>query len=147
MANIIAIGGGGGNKYQSGTLTTIDNSNKINVNMTKSTPADIEQESRDNPNVLFFTEGSPAGGTTINTIAVILDHTLWDSSNNTIDATVSGITASSNILVSPAPLSIDDYTTCKVFALSQAPNTLTFKCTTIPSVDISVNIAYWENVV
>lgn len=146
MPNIIAIGGGG-NKYQSGTLTTIDNSNKINVNMTKSTPANIEQESRANPNVLFFTEGNPAGGTTINTIAVTLDHTLWDSSNNTIAVTVSGITASSNILVSPAPLSIDDYTTCKVFALSQAPNTLTFKCTTIPSVDISVNIAYWENAV
>ena len=100
-----------------------------------------------NPNVLFFTEGSPSGGTTIHSIAVILDHTLWESSNNTIAVTVSGITATSNILVSPAPLSIDDYTACKVFALSQASNTLTFKCTTIPSVDISVNIAYWENAV
>jgi hypothetical protein len=142
MPNIIAIGGGG-NKYQSGTLTTIDNSNKINVNMTKSTPANIEQESRDNPNVLFFTEGSPGGGTTINSSSITLDHTLWDSSN-TIDVTVSGISANSNILVAPAPLSIDDYTSCRVYALSQATNTIIFKCATIPSVDISVNIAFWE---
>ena len=61
MPNIIAIGGGGGKEYQSGTLTTIDNENKINVNMTKSTPADIAQQSADNPNVLFFTEGEPGG--------------------------------------------------------------------------------------
>lgn len=53
-----------GKTYYSGNLTTIDNSNKINVNMTKSTDADIEQDSMDNPNVLFFTEGDPTGGET-----------------------------------------------------------------------------------
>ena len=53
--------GGESHEYFSGTLTTIDNQNKINVNMTKSTPSAIAQESEENPNVLFFTEGEPGG--------------------------------------------------------------------------------------
>lgn len=147
MANIIAIGGGGakGETYYSGTLTTIDDSNKINVNMTKSTPADIEQESAENPNVLFFTEGNPGGGTTINSTTITLDYTDWDSTDNTIDVTVSGITSTSKIIVSPDPLNISDYLECNIYALSQGTNILIFKCTVIPEVDIAVNIAYWED--
>ena len=141
MANIIAIGGGGA-KYQSGTLTTIDNSNKINVNMTKSTPADIEQESRANPNVLFFTEGNP-GGSGLYTSMVILTSLGWNS-NNEQTVSVSGITADSGILVSPAPTQIEVYVGSGIYALSQANNSITFRCNDIPDIDVVVNIAYWE---
>lgn len=142
MPNVIAIGGGG-NKYQSGTLTTIDNSNKINVNMTKSTPANIEQESRDNPNVLFFTEGSPAGGSGLYTSTVILTSSAWDS-NNEQTVSVSDITADSGVLVSPVPAYIEYYADYRVYAISQAANSITFKCGEIPESDIQVNIAFWE---
>lgn len=145
MANIIAIGGGGakGETYYSGTLTTIDAQNKINVNMTKSTPADIEQESAENPNVLFFTEGSPGSGSSINMTTITLSTNAWDNSNEQ-EATVSGITTTSGILVSPVPTYIEQYSDCRVYAISQAANVLTFKCGEVPDVDISVNIAFWE---
>lgn len=134
-----------GKTYYSGKLTTIDDQNKINVNMTKSTPQDIEQESADNPNVLFFTEGQPSGGTTINSTTITLDYTDWDSTDNTIDVTVSGITSISKIIVSPDPLNISDYLECNIYALSQDTNIIIFRCTVIPEVDITVNIAYWED--
>lgn len=143
MPNVIATGGGG-SKYQSGTLTTIDNSNKINVNMTKSTPADIEQESIANPNVLFFTEGNPGGGGSgLYTSTVILTSLGWNS-NNEQTVSVSGITADSGILVSPAPTQLEVYVGSGIYALSQANNSLTFRCNDIPDIDVVVNIAYWE---
>lgn len=144
MANIIAIGGGGakGETYYSGTLTTIDDSNKINVNLTKSTPADIEQESAENPNVLFFTEGSPSTGSGISMAIVTLSANSWDNSNEQT-VTVSGVTSTSGILVSPIPAYIDQYSDCGVYAISQATNALTFECDEVPDVDISVNIAFW----
>ena len=133
-----------GKTYYSGQLTTIDTQNKINVNMTKSTPADIEQESRDNPNVLFFTEGHPGGGGSgLHTSTVILTSLGWDSNNEQM-VSVSGITADSGILVSPAPTQIEVYVDSGIYALSQANNSLTFRCNDIPDIDVVVNIAYWE---
>ena len=145
MPNIIAIGGGGGKgeEYFSGTLTTIDNQNKINVNMTKSTAADIEQESRANPNVLFFTEGNPSGGSSINMTIITLASTDWDNSNQQ-SVTVSGITSTSGILASPVPAYIEYYADYGIYAISQAANNITFKCGEIPKSDIQVNIAFWE---
>jgi hypothetical protein len=68
-----------GKTYYSGKLTTIDQQNKINVNMTKSTPADIEQESADNPNVLFFTEGSPGQYTALSTYVRTITTSEWQT--------------------------------------------------------------------
>ena len=146
MANIIAIGGGGGKgeEYFSGTLTTIDSQNKINVNMTKSTPADIAQQSADNPNVLFFTEGQPGGGSSINMTTVTLSADDWDNSNEQ-EVIVSGITSTCGVLASPVPTYIQSYADYGVYALSQATNTITFKCREIPDADIPVNIAWWES--
>lgn len=131
-----------GKTYYSGQLTTIDTQNKINVNMTKSTAAEIEQQSRANPNVLFFTEGNP-GGSSINMTTITLSTNAWDNSNEQT-VTVSGVTSTSGILVSPVPTYIDQYSDCGIYAISQAANVLTFKCDEVPDVDISVNIAFWE---
>ena len=111
--------------------------------MTKSTAADIEQESRDNPNVLFFTEGSPAGGSSLYTSTVILTSSGWDS-NNEQTVSISGVTAESGVLVSPAPAQIEVYEHSGIYALSQANNSLIFRCDIIPDSDVVVNIAYWE---
>ena len=146
MPNIIAIGGGGsqGETYYSGTLTTIDNQNKINVNMTKSTAADIEQQSIANPNVLFFTEGT-AEGLNVHTATVTINSSSWD--NNTNVVTLSGITTTCIVLVSPledGTSNYSDYCDANVRLLSQATNTLTFKCATEPSNNLSVNVMYWN---
>ncbi len=143
MANIIAIGGGGA-KYQSGTLTTIDSSNKINVNMTKSTASDIEQESIDHPNVLYFTEGNVNEGTVIKTTTATLLANTWTNTSQTV--TVSGITATCHILVSSALANYQAYTISGVYASASASNSITFSCIEVPEVDLVVNIAYWEDV-
>ena len=145
MANVIAIGGGGGKgeEYFSGTLTTIDNQNKINVNMTRSTPADIAQQSAANPNVLFFTEGSPSTGSGISMTIVTLSANSWDNSNEQT-VTVSGVTSTSGILASPVPTYIEQYADCGIYAIGQTSNTVTFKCIDVPEVDLSVNVAFWE---
>ena len=146
MANIIAIGGGGakGETYYSGTLTTIDSSNKINVNMTKSTAADIEQESIDHPNVLFFTEGDPGGGgAKLATTTVTLLANGWSAElEQTVN--VQDITSTSAIIVSPQPSYIDDYAYSGVCASAQGTGTITFRCGIEPESNIVVNVAYWE---
>ena len=143
MANIIAIGGGGA-KYQSGTLTTIDSSNKINVNMTKSTAANIEQESINHPNVLYFTEGYVNDGTVIKTTTATLLANNWTNTSQTV--TVSGITSTCHILVSSAPANYQAYTVSGVYASASASNSITFSCIEVPEVNLVVNIAYWEDV-
>ena len=132
-----------GKTYYSGTLTTIDDSNKINVNMTKSTPADIEQESRNNPNTLFFTAGDPGGGSSIHMTSITLPYLNWDNSNQQT-ITISGITSTSGILVSPVPSYIEYYADYGIYAIEQSTNAVTFKCIEVPDTDISVNVAYWE---
>ena len=133
-----------GKTYTGGKLISISNQNAINMNMTQSTPADIAADSAANPNVLFFTEGSPGGGgSSLYTSTVVLTSLDWDS-NNEQTVSVSGITADSGILVSPVPSQLDIYGDNGVYAISQAEDSLTFKCNDIPDVDISVNVAYWE---
>ena len=133
-----------GKTYYSGTLTTIDNQNKINVNMTKSTPADIEQASRDNPNVLFFTEGT-AEGLNVHTATVTINSNNWDDNTNAV--TLSGITTTCIVLVSPlenGTSNYTDYCDANVRLLSQATNILTFKCDIEPSNNLSANVMYWN---
>jgi hypothetical protein len=50
------------------------------------------------------------------------------------------ITASNIVIVSPDPANINDYASNSVYCSAQGSGTLTFKCNTVPSVDIDVNI-------
>ena len=136
-----------GKTYYSGILTTIDSQNKINVNMTKSTPSTIAEQSAANPNVLFFTEGSTDSGTTIYTETITLSVQDWDSSTLLQTIAVSGITSTSAVIVSPVSdttTNFDTYCSSGVRAMSQSTNSLTFKCNSIPAIDLTANIAYWE---
>ena len=74
---------------------------------------------------------------------VTLSANSWDNSNEQT-VTVSGVTSTSGILVSPVPTYIEQYISFGIYAISQTSNEITFKCTEIPDVDISVNIAFWE---
>lgn len=58
-----------------------------------------------------------------------------------IDVTVSGVTASNTVIVSPAPSYISDYTSAWIYCSAQWTNSLTFDCTgDAPSTDIVVNV-------
>jgi len=71
-------------------------------------------------------------------IAVTLAVADWANSTQTVTAT--GVTASNNVVVSPAPTSTDDYVSAGILCTAQASNSLTFTCTTTPSTAINVNV-------
>lgn len=62
----------------------------------------------------------------------------WSNSSQTI--TVSGVTASNIVFVSPAPTSAADYASAGIICTAQATNSLTFTCESTPSGNISVNV-------
>lgn len=62
----------------------------------------------------------------------------WSSNSQTVSVT--GVTASNTVIVSPAPADIADYADCGVYCSAQASGTLTFGCDTEPSGDIVVNV-------
>lgn len=133
---------GGGETYTAGKLINISSENVIGVNMTKSTPEDIEQESRDDPNTLFYTEG--LAGIVVATATLTVNG--WDISTKQQVATVSGVTGSNNVLVSPVSdtsSNYDNYTSAGVRAIAQGANTITFQCTTIPDSALTVCVGYW----
>lgn len=62
----------------------------------------------------------------------------WSSSEQTVS--VSGVTASNTVIVSPSPSSMSAYTNAKVYCSAQGSNSLTFSCTDTPTGDIVVNV-------
>lgn len=64
--------------------------------------------------------------------------TTWSSNQQTV--TVSGVTSSNYIIVSPAPASYDAYCEAGIYCSAQGSNSLTFKCDTVPSAALTVNV-------
>ena len=64
-----------------------------------------------------------------------------DWNNKTCTKTVSGVTSSNTVIISPAVSSIEDYGEAQVRGTAQATNQITFACEDTPSNDLSVNIA------
>lgn len=61
-----------------------------------------------------------------------------DWSSNTQTASVTGMTATGVVLVSPDPTDQADYTSAGIYCSAQAAGTLTFTCSTTPTNDIDV---------
>jgi hypothetical protein len=80
--------------------------------------------------------GGGGGGSTA--LSLTLAAANW--SNNTITVTATGVTASNNVIVSPAPASQSAYTTAGVMCTTQAADSLTFTCTATPSSDLTVTV-------
>lgn len=72
------------------------------------------------------------------TTTATLASTGWTS--NTYTASVTGVTASNTVIVSPDPASYSDYVSAGIYCSAQASGTLTFKCTTTPTSAITVNV-------
>lgn len=64
-----------------------------------------------------------------------------DWSNKTATKSVSGVTASNTVIVSPASASYEAYGEAQVRATAQGTNQITFTCTDVPSVSLTVNVA------
>lgn len=62
----------------------------------------------------------------------------WSSNTQTVSVT--GVTASNIVIVSPAPASAADYAAAGIVCTAQGTDSLTFSCTTVPSNAITVNV-------
>lgn len=80
---------------------------------------------------------APSGG---GSTALSLTLVVANWSNNSITVTATGVTASNNVIVSPAPASQSAYTAAGVICTAQATDSLTFTCTTTPSSDLTVTV-------
>lgn len=63
-----------------------------------------------------------------------------DWSSNTQTVTVSGVSATNTVFVSPAPASAADYAAAGIICTAQGTDSLTFTCTTTPTNAITVNV-------
>lgn len=87
----------------------------------------------------FSGSGSNLTGVTHHaTTTVTLASTGWTSSTYT--ASVTGVTASNTVIVSPDPASYADYVAAGIYCSAQASGSLTFTCTTTPTSAITVNV-------
>ena len=65
----------------------------------------------------------------------------WNANTLTQTVTVTGVTATNVKIVAPNEANVDEYAACGVKATGEGQGTVTFTCTTIPEVDLLVNIA------
>lgn len=77
-------------------------------------------------------------GLSYNSMTVSLVVANWSSKTQTVTAT--GVTSSSDVIVSPAPSDMDNYVAAGIKCTAQAANSLTFTCTTEPTSAIDVNV-------
>lgn len=64
-----------------------------------------------------------------------------DWSSNTQTVTVSGVTSTNTVIISAAPASIGDYLNAGIMCTAQSTDSLTFVCNTVPTNNITLNIA------
>jgi hypothetical protein len=62
----------------------------------------------------------------------------WSNGSQTV--TVTGMTATGVVLVSPDPTDQSAYTSAGIICTAQAADSLTFTCSTTPTADLSVNV-------
>ena len=70
--------------------------------------------------------------------SVSLSSSSWSNLLQTV--VVDDVTANSIIIVTPAPDSHESYGECGVYCAAQSSGTLTFKCSTVPSANLIVNV-------
>ena len=81
---------------------------------------------------------------TINIPSTMPELTVVGWSNNTQTVTVTGVTATNTVFVSPAPASASDYSSAGIICTAQGTDSLTFTCTTVPANAITVNVVIME---
>lgn len=79
------------------------------------------------------------GGAGADVIQVSITVANWNATT-TCTKTVTGVTTSNSVIVSPAPSSISDYVSAGVYCSAQASGTLTFTAASTPTADLTVNV-------
>lgn len=70
--------------------------------------------------------------------SVTLNSSSWV--NNELTISVSGVTATNDVVVTPAPSNMRMWSSCGVYCSEQGADTLTFVCSTTPEVNLVANI-------
>ena len=87
-------------------------------------------------------EWGGGGNTSHETTTATLTTAWWSSKSQTVSVT--GVTASNTVIVSPDPANINDYALNSVYCSAQGSGTLTFSCNTVPSSAITVNVLIFD---
>lgn len=124
--------------YSSGTKTYanvfwMDGSTKQNTLVSGTNIKTINNES-----VLGSGNITIQGGSSATTATATLTTAGWSGGTQTVSVT--GVTASNTVIVSPAPASHTAYSTAGVYCSAQASGTLTFTCASTPSAALTVNV-------
>ena len=72
-------------------------------------------------------------------IQVTLPSTGWTADTERA-ITATGVTATSNIILSPVPSSVENWLAADMLCVSQATDSLGFKCATVPTAEITVGV-------
>lgn len=80
----------------------------------------------------------------ITSITTTLSHTAWDATAKTQTVAVTGVTADNNVIIGLAGTATDDQAKAAAKAgirgITQAADSITFKCNTPPAVDIPLSV-------
>ena len=66
----------------------------------------------------------------------------WDNKVKTVE--VPNVTLNSNVFIAPTPTTYTEYIKRGIFCVEQGEGTLTFECTKIPTIAVSVNVSIFE---
>jgi hypothetical protein len=66
--------------------------------------------------------------------------TAWDSTAKTATISVSGVTETNHVIISPTPDSYDAYGAASIRCTAKVKNSLTFLCKTIPTQTINIDV-------
>jgi len=81
------------------------------------------------------------GGATYSTVAVQIATSAWSGTTATVSVT--GVTASNDVIVAPAPASTSAWASAGIYCSAQGAGTLTFTCSTVPSEAVTANVMVW----
>jgi len=130
-------------KFENLYITTVNNGSDITVPSVGGTMVVADYTGATQGQVLTLNSSGNAewatpsgGGSTGTTASLVVAN--WSSNTQTVNVT--GVTASNNVIVAPAPASQADYTAAGIICTAQGAGTLTFTCTTVPSSAITVNV-------
>ena len=73
-------------------------------------------------------------------VSVTLSASGWNSSSKTQTVSVSGVTATGNLIITAAPDSYMAYAKAAVRCTAQGEGTLTFACETVPTANMAANV-------
>lgn len=77
-------------------------------------------------------------------ITVVLDPSRWsaDTSGYTQEVSITGMTATKSVIVTPNNTTVNEYAAAEIYAASQLSGKLVFRAVTAPAISIAVNVLH-----